>query len=206
MVFASWPQRARDRLLHAALKPQIAPLAHLGENFTKAPESLCRLARGRARVCAIACVHVLAWRAKERGGDRSPPRTPSLRGHRKRCTARLPPFSAGTTSRPPPPPPPPPHRRRTAALLGAACGSFFCATVEVDFWSAFACFLAACAHVGCVGRVRWISRVVAWVSDACMSVCAFRFSCDCDFARCRMSASGARCRFGEDNNVENVSI
>ena len=33
-----------------------------------------------------------------------PPRTPSLRGHRKRCTARLPPFWAGTTSRPP-------HRR-----------------------------------------------------------------------------------------------
>ena len=28
--------------------------------------------------------HVRAWRAKERGGDRSPPRTPSLRGRRKR--------------------------------------------------------------------------------------------------------------------------
>ena len=64
-----------------------------------------------------------------RGGDRSPPRTPSLRGHRKRCTARLPLVSTAPTSRPPPPPPPPHHRRTTAAPPPHRCwprvGPFF---------------------------------------------------------------------------------
>ena len=96
------------------------------------------------------------------------------------------------------------HRRRTAAApphcwgpsCASSCGGLFLRYVEVAFWAAFACFLDSCAHLWCVGRVRWMPLVMGSVSDAFVSVCALRFACDCDFACCSMSASGARCGSG----------
>ena len=60
---ARWPLGVDDRSLRTPHEPQVALLAHLGENFMTVPKFFGQLARGGARdraVAFIACVDVRA--------------------------------------------------------------------------------------------------------------------------------------------------
>ena len=126
----------------------MALFSRLGEHFMKACEDLSQFARGRARDRAIACVNVCAWRAKERGGDRSPPRTPSLRGPPQvECStasiffisADVETAAAATTAAAPPP-----HRRRTAGGLVGGPFLRFCGGRFLDHMCLFLTLRRSC--------------------------------------------------------------
>ena len=188
---AGWPLRVRDRLLPAALEPQMAHFTHLGETFMRVPECVGQLARGRARGRPIACVHMLAlarkgarrrWIASSHPLPSGAPQ--AVYGATATCSSGVDvEIAADATAAAAPP-------HRTWPPMGA----FGWGSRGVAFGAACACFGDSEARAGCVVRVLWMPRPVVSVSDRFVSVCAFRFACDCVFACRRIGARGAPLR------------
>ena len=69
------------------------------------------------------------------------------------------------------------------------------------FWGRIRLFLDLYARAGCVSRVLWMPLALGAVSGGVGRVMCDRFSIECDFACCRVHASGVVFRSGGQDGV-----